>query len=279
MLHLDIDGMRVLIDPVFGAAAPRLFSGMMARNSLSPVSREELPIPDVILISHDHYDHLEKDTVQYFAGKNVRFLVPLGVGKHLEKWGVSTEQFQEFDWWQGTEIGSVTFTATPANHSSGRGILDQRKTLWASWVIKGKKQNIYYSGDSAYGEHFRQIGDKFGPFDLTFIEAASDGYPVAGWGHMQARENLQAHRDLQGKVLIPVHWSAYDLFIHYWNDPVIDIYQGARLQGIEVKTPMIGEPFSLPVQLASPLWWQTEKSRHTVVADAESYMLADRSYL
>ena len=137
MLSFEIDGLRVLIDPVFGAAAPQLFSGMMERASLSPVDRDELPLPDVIVISHDHYDHLEEDTVKYFAKKNVRFLVPLGVGKHLESWGVQAEQFEEFDWWQSTDIQGVEFTATPANHSSGRGILDQRSTLWASWVIKG----------------------------------------------------------------------------------------------------------------------------------------------
>ncbi|MGF1757609.1 MBL fold metallo-hydrolase [Photobacterium sagamiensis] len=259
-LFVEVDQTRVLIDPVFEYAAPTMFARLFQRNVAAPVSREDLPTPDVIVISHDHYDHLEESTARFYADKNVMFFVPLGVGRHLEAWGVSPKNIQEFDWWESRKINTVTITAAPANHNSGRGVLDTNKTLWASWAIQAEAGSVFYSGDSAYGEHFQQIGERLGPFDMSFIEVAANvkegsGYPVEGWGHMQAAHTMQAHLDVRAEKLFPVHWSTYELFLHRWDEPVNDLIEEANSYNVELVTPKVGESldFSQPVRTA--YWW------------------------
>ncbi|MCW8328788.1 MBL fold metallo-hydrolase [Photobacterium sp. SDRW27] len=262
-LFVEVDKTRLLIDPVFEYAAPSLFSRWFERNVDAPVNRIELPVPDVILISHDHYDHLEESTARYYADKDVQFFVPLGVGSHLEKWGVKPSNIQEFDWWESQQVNSVTITSAPANHNSGRGLFDSNKTLWSSWAIQANAGSVFYSGDSAYGEHFKQIGERLGPFDVSFIEVAANvkngkGYPVEGWGHMQAAHTMQAHLDVRAEKLFPVHWSTYELFLHRWDEPVNDLIAEAEQYQADLVTPLVGESLDFSQPIKTAYWWQDQ---------------------
>ncbi|MDN3612460.1 MBL fold metallo-hydrolase [Vibrio ostreicida] len=272
-LFIDIDQTRLLIDPVFEYASPWIAKRLFSRNVNVPVAREALPVPDAILISHDHYDHLEESTIRYYAEKNVQFLVPLAVGRHLEKWGVSSHNIQEFDWWESTSVNGVTLTATPANHNSGRTGYDSNATLWASWAIQGQSGSLFYSGDSAYDTHFKDIGERLGPFDMAFIEVAANvkqgkGFPVENWGHMQARHTLQAFKDLGAEKLFPVHWSTFELFAHKWDEPMTDLIAEANANktSVALVTPMIGETLNLASEIKTTYWWQ--KSEDTFAQSA-----------
>ncbi len=261
-LFIELDRTRILIDPVFDYAAPRLAKRWFARNVPAPIARNQLPIPDVIVISHDHYDHLEERSVRFYAQHNVRFLVPLAVGRHLEKWGVAPQNIQEFDWWEQATLNGVSFTATPANHNSGRTGFDSNQTLWCSWVIRGQHGALFYSGDSAYDRHFAQIGERLGPFDIAFIEAAADlkngqGFPVENWGHMQANHTLAAFHDLQARALFPVHWSTFELFLHQWDEPIEDLIAGAKRANVPLLVPMIGETFEPRRNPVFRTWWRS----------------------
>ncbi|AJR06760.1 MBL fold metallo-hydrolase [Photobacterium gaetbulicola] len=278
-LFLEADGVRILIDPVFDHASPSAFARMFSRNVDAPVSREDLPLPDVILISHDHYDHLEEATARFYADKNVRFFVPLGVGRHLEKWGVKPGNIEEFDWWESVAVGTVRITSAPANHNSGRGLFDSNTTLWSSWAIQAEAGSVFYSGDSAYGEHFKQIGERLGPFDMTFIEVAANvkdgkGYPVEGWGHMQAAHTMQAHLDVGGDKLFPVHWSTYELFLHQWDEPVNDLIAEAQVHDVELVTPLVGQSLDLSLPVQTAYWWQDSEQWQT---DSDMAQLAYRA--
>ncbi|MGR5149423.1 MBL fold metallo-hydrolase [Photobacterium alginatilyticum] len=260
-LFVEVDNTRLLIDPVFDYAAPSFFARWFERNVDAPVSREDLPVPDVILISHDHYDHLEENTARYYANTDVKFFVPLGVGRHLEKWGVKAANIHEFDWWESQQFNSVTITSAPANHNSGRGLFDSNKTLWSSWAIQANAGSVFYSGDSAYGEHFKEIGERLGPFDLSFIEVAANvkngkGYPVEGWSHMQAAHTMQAHLDVRAEKLFPVHWSTYELFLHRWDEPVNDLIAEAEVHNAELVTPLVGESLDFSQPVRTTYWWQ-----------------------
>ncbi|KOO13966.1 beta-lactamase [Vibrio xuii] len=262
-LFIDIDQTRVLIDPVFEYASPWVAKKLFSRNVEAPVTREQLPMPDVIVISHDHYDHLEESTIRYYAKSNVKFFVPLAVGKHLEAWGVSPNQITEFDWWESATVNGVELIATPANHNSGRTGFDSNSTLWASWVVKGRNGSFFYSGDTAYDSHFKQIGDQYGPFDLAFIEVAANvkegkGFPVENWGHMQAKHTMQAFKDLNAENLFPVHWSTYELFAHKWDEPMTDLIAEAEISGANLVTPMVGETLAITDGLRTSYWWQEQ---------------------
>ncbi|CAM4262315.1 MBL fold metallo-hydrolase [Vibrio neonatus] len=272
-LFIEVDKQRILIDPVFEYAAPRFSSRLFKRNVAAPVSKEALSLPDVILISHNHYDHLEESTVRYYASKNVMFYVPLGVGRYLEKWGINPDSIQEFDWWEEQVLNGVQIMATPANHNSARGLFDGNKTLWASWVIKAESGSVFYSGDTAYGAHFKAIGDKLGPFDLTFMEVAANvkggkRFPVEAWGHMQASHTMQAHLDVQGDKLFPVHWSTYELFMHQWDEPVNDLIGEAQKTSIELVTPFIGQSVDFSKPISSHYWWQESSKVQNEIDDS-----------
>ncbi len=260
-LFVELDGKRILIDPVFDYAAPRLAKRWFKRNVPAPIQRSQLPLPDVIVISHDHYDHLEESTIRYFAQHKVRFLVPLAVGRHLEKWGVAEQNIQELDWWESYTLGGIHFTATPANHNSGRSGFDSNQTLWCSWAIRGQNGALFYSGDSAYDSHFSQIGAQLGPFDIAFIEVAANvksqaGYPVENWGHMQAKHTLQAFNDLNAQALFPVHWSTFELFTHKWDEPIEDLIAGAKQAEVALVVPMIGETIEPRLSPVFRTWWR-----------------------
>ncbi|MCG9611363.1 MBL fold metallo-hydrolase [Vibrio harveyi] len=263
-LMIETDGVRILTDPVFDYASPLIAKAWFERNIPNTSVRDSLQTPDVILISHDHYDHLEASTIRYYSDRSVTFYVPLGVGKHLIRWGVRPDNVVEFDWWENVQYANVELICTPANHNSGRTYLDKNTTLWASWVVKGQQETLYFSGDTAYDNHFVQIAQRCGPIDIACLEVAADvkgnqGYPVENWGHMQAHHTVQAFKDLQAKKLLPVHWATYELFTHKWDEPIEDLIAHCQVDHIELLTPMAGESFYVAQQYKNNAWWQVEK--------------------
>lgn len=251
---LRLDDRTILVDPVFGDYAGPV--PLFGRRFQAPLqSPADLPEPDVIVISHDHYDHLEMETMQHYADRNVQFVVPLGVGAHLEGWGVPASSITELDWWQDHDISGIRFTCTPARHFSGRRGMEGNDTLWASWAIRGQHQNIFYSGDSGYGPHYKEIGDRLGPFDLTFLE---NGQYNVQWKsiHQMPEEAVQAHLDLRGDAMVPVHWGMYELSFHDWYEPIVRVRRSATERDVHLLSPRPGQ-LARPEdpRLQTP-WWE-----------------------
>jgi L-ascorbate metabolism protein UlaG (beta-lactamase superfamily) len=194
-------------------------------------------------------------TVKYFAKLDISFLVPLGVGAHLEGWGVSPKNITELDWWEHKKIENIDIYFTPSQHFSGRGLNNRNQTLWGSWCFIGSKHKVFYSGDGGYGSHFKEIGNKLGPFDLTLIEngAYNDRWPQV---HMLPEEGVMAHIDLGGKYMFPVHWGAYDLAFHNWDEPAKRVTKKAEEMQINLLTPMMGEVCSPKNARPQFKWWE-----------------------
>lgn len=252
---IEIDGKRLLLDPMMGEiASPLRFIGP-ERFSELPVSVEALPQLNAILISHDHYDHLDYRSIQKLAEKTRHFYVALGVGAHLERWGVPAEKITEMDWWQEASFQGLTFVSTPSRHFSGRGLTDRMQTLWTSWVIMGAEDRIFFSGDSGYFYGFKEIGQKYGPFDITLMEC---GQYNELWKniHMMPEQTVQAHLDLKGKLLMPIHWGTFTLAMHSWTDPIERAMQKAKELDVPVTTPRIGEPVILNQKVPTEEWWR-----------------------
>jgi L-ascorbate metabolism protein UlaG (beta-lactamase superfamily) len=251
---VEIDGARILTDPVFSTyAGPTSITGQR-RFFPPPLPLHELPEIDVVLISHDHYDHLDYPTIRQLATTRATFVCPLGVGAHLESWGIEPDRVVELDWWERQRVCNLTFVATPARHFSGRGVLDLARTLWASWAILGSEHRVFFSGDTAMFPGFRDIGAKFGPFDATLIEAG--GYS-RHWTdvHLGPEQAVEAHRMLRGKVMLPVHWGLFDLAMHGWTEPMERVLAAARERSVRVATPRLGESFEPGTALPSERWW------------------------
>ncbi|WNJ17061.1 MBL fold metallo-hydrolase [Pontibacter sp. G13] len=252
---LEMEGKHILIDPMFGAvAAPVSFFGRRFKYQ-EPIDIDALPHIDAVIISHDHYDHLDYPTISKIKEKVGHFYTPLGVGSHLKSWEVPADHITELDWWQSAQLDSLTFTATPSRHFSGRGFGDRSKTQWASWVIKGQNNNIYFSGDGGYGPHFKEIGEKLGPFDFTMMEC---GQYNEKWAqiHMMPEETAQAHLDVQGKAMMPIHWGAFQLASHSWTDPVERVQKASEANGIDFVSPRIGQRFEIHESLPHTRWWE-----------------------
>jgi L-ascorbate metabolism protein UlaG (beta-lactamase superfamily) len=253
-LLLEIDGRRVLVDPVWGErTSPLTFVGPR-RFYAPPLPLAELPAVDVVVISHDHYDHLDTPTIRALAARGARFAVPLGVGAHLQAWGVAATRIAELDWWDTTHVAGLTLTATPARHFSGRGLDDAGRTLWAGWVVAGPRHRVYYSGDTALDDAMVDIGARLGPFDLTMIEV---GAYDALWPdvHLGPEQAVRAHQLVRGGVLLPVHWGLFDLALHGWTEPIERVLVAARAAGVPVATPRPGDRVE-PASLAAPVrWW------------------------
>ena len=252
---LKVYGEYLLIDPVFSLrASPFTFVGPK-RFQAPPISIEELPTIDKVIISHNHYDHLDKASIKQLITKTRQFLVPLGIDADLQTWGVDKAKIKAFDWWQEHQTDKALLAFTPSRHYSGRGFKDRNLTLWGSWVIKTTNENLYFSGDSGYFEGFKEIGDKYGPFDLTMIETGAYNKDWPGV-HMFPEESVQAHLDLQGKVMMPIHNSTFDLSIHPWYEPLERVTVIAEQLHVSLMTPTIGQIVTITenAQCNNP-WW------------------------
>jgi L-ascorbate metabolism protein UlaG (beta-lactamase superfamily) len=252
---VEIDGHRLLTDPVWSErVSPSTLVGPR-RFHPPPLPIEELPHVDVVLISHDHFDHLDMSTVQALAARGSRFAVPLGVGAHLEAWSIPAAQISELDWGESVRVGALELVATPARHYSGRNPLRRDGTLWSSWVVKGPRHRMFFSGDSGYFDGFRAIGAAHGPFDLTLIKI---GACDRTWQdiHMSPEEAVRAHVDLGGRLLLPVHWGTFNLAFHAWNAPAEEAVAAAIARGVNIAVPRPGERVepSAPPRLET--WWR-----------------------
>ncbi len=250
------ENLNILTDPVFNRASPYNFVGPKCFKYENKLELKDLPELDYILISHDHYDHLDHKTVKILNDKTKKFLVPTGVKSHLTKWGIPKYKIEEFNWWEEKVIDEKNmFAYTPARHFSGRKFTDQFKTLWGSWVIKINNKKIFFSGDSGYCKQFKKIGEKYGPFDLTMIEngAYSKYWPDI---HMQPEETLQAHIDLKGKKIMPIHWGKFDLSYHPWTEPIERLSKLVNEQNQNLITPKIFETFTLEKHKKFENWWE-----------------------
>lgn len=255
---VEIDGARILFDPVWARrASPSTLVGPR-RFHEPPLPLAELPPLDAILASHDHYDHLDRGVIRALARDSTqtraRFVVPLGVGAHLEKWGVAPGRITELDWWEATTVGPLDITATPARHFSGRGLADRDHTLWASFAVAGPAHRVFHSGDTGPLAGFTDIGTRLGPFDLTLVKigAYGDGWPDI---HLTPEQAVDAHAKLRGRALLPIHWGTFNLAFHAWDEPVERVLVAAA-RGTRLVLPRPGESVEPGADTTFVPWWR-----------------------
>jgi len=253
---VEMEGLTIFIDPMLGdVPAPSPFLGTKRFQKELPISIDSLPKIDIVLISHDHYDHLDYGSIVKLKDKVAEFYVPLGIKAHLTLWGVEASKITEFDWWESIRFNKVEFVSTPARHFSGRGVTNRNSTLWCSWVLKSENSNIFFSGDSGYGKHFKEIGEKYGPFDFAMVEC---GQYNEQWSqiHMTPEETIQASIDVKSSLTMPIHWGSFKLALHSWDDPIIRVSAQAKVLNVKITTPKIGEAIVLSEEnYPSEKWW------------------------
>ena len=257
VILLRLNAKTILIDPMLGDNASPIApfkTKRFSENTLDLI--DDFPEIDLLIMTHDHYDHLDLASIEKLQSKVGVYFVGLGVGRHLEAWGIDPNKITEFDWWDEQNFEDIKITYTPTRHASGRGINDQSQCLWGGWVFKTEKQNIYFSGDGGYGDHFKDIGKKLGPFDFGFIEC---GQYNENWHqiHMYPEESVQAAFDAGVKKALPIHWCGFALAQHHWKDPIQRFYKESKAKNLEISTPNIGEI----INYNSPTlpWWEAFK--------------------
>ena len=259
-VYLEVDGVRILTDPVWGERASPLMGLGPKRFSAPLIALEDLPVPQAVVISHDHYDHLDRVTIRRIRHWETRFIVPLGVGARLVAWGVPQARITELDWWAATRVNELEVTCTPARHASGRWLFDKDRTLWGGFAFTGPRHRVYFSGDTGMFAGFQEIGDRLGPFDLTMIEAGAYDRAWPDW-HLGPEQAVRAHVLVRGGTMLPLHWGLFDLAAHGWTEPIERVLAAARTAGTSVCTPRPGESFEPGLPGFSPWWpalpWKT----------------------
>ncbi len=252
---IEVDGHRFLADPVWGERTSPIPWLGPKRFYAPPLALEALPEVDAVLISHDHYDHLDRPTIEALAPRGMTFVVPLGVGAHLEGWGVSPEQLIELDWWDTHRFGDVELTMTPSRHASGRQVFDQNRTLWASYALVGPEHRVFFSGDTGLFPGLREIGERLGPFDLTMFEVGAYDPAWPDW-HLGPEQAVQAHRLVRGRHLLPIHWGLFNLAYHGWTEPIERTLAAAQAQNVSVLAPPPGRTLQLASEVPeTERWW------------------------
>jgi L-ascorbate metabolism protein UlaG (beta-lactamase superfamily) len=252
---LELDGRRVLTDPVFAERiSPVSFAGPRRFHPV-PAALDELPPLDAVLVSHDHFDHLCRPTMTALARRGVPLVTALGVGAHLETFGVDPERITELDWHESAEVGGLRFTATPAQHFSGRGLLGRNTTLWASWVIESSRKKVFFSGDTGLTDELATIGKAHGPFDLIMLEVGAF-HPAWGTIHLGPENALAAFAMLGGGTLLPVHWGTFNLALHDWDEPAETLFTLAAAQRARIVTPRLGASVEPEHAEAPEPWWR-----------------------
>lgn len=251
-VYVEMAGVRILTDPVWGPRASPFSWAGPARWYAPPISLTDLPRPHVVVISHDHYDHLDRRTIQAMKTWNLRFVVPLGVGARLIDWGIPESRITELDWWESTTQGGLEITCTPARHASGRTLFDKDKTLWGGYAFRNAHHRVYFSGDTGMFPGLAEIGHRLGPFDFTLIEAGAYGAAWPDW-HLGPEQAVRAHEMVQGRVMMPIHWGLFDLAAHGWTEPVERVLAAGT--GLRIAVPRPGESFEPTEALPQARWW------------------------
>ena len=252
---MSIDNKTILVDPTFSPSAAPV-SWAVKRFQPPAIDIESLPKIDAIIISHDHYDHLDMDTIKHFIATEATFFVPLGVGAHLIRWGVPASRITELDWWQSTRLDGLEFICMPAQHFSGRiGLFHNQTSLWASWMVKSSASSVYFSGDSGYADHYRLIGERYGPFDLVFMDAGQYN-PRWRQVHNLPDEAVQAFEDLRGKAMVPTGWGMFTLALHDWFEPAVLVDRMGAERGLDVIIPRLGALVDMSARRPPDRWWE-----------------------
>ena len=251
---LELEGKRFLTDPHWGPrSSPFRWLGPK-RWYESPLPLAEVPSIDAVLISHDHYDHLDHTTLRRISTWDTRFIVPLGVGGHLRRWGVPPERITEVDWWDEVEVDGIRIAAVPARHASGRRLTTRDRTLWAGYALIGAQHRVYFSGDTGLFDAMATIGARYGPFDLTMIEVGQYNRAWPDW-HLGPEQAVLAHLMVRGNTLLPIHWGLFRLAPHGWTEPIERVLVRAADVGVDVATPRPGQSIEVDPQTPTPQWW------------------------
>lgn len=254
---IEIDGTNLLLDPIWGdRPSPFTWAGPM-RWYPPPVALDDLPEIDAVVISHDHYDHLDYPTLVQMKDWDSKFVVPLGVGAHLEYWGIPADRIVELDWWDTAKINTIELACLPSRHASGRFVNDYMHTLWAGYGFIGPKHRVYYSGDTGPFPAMKEIGEKYGPFDVTMIEVGAYHRTWPDW-HIGPEQAVKAHHLVGGKVFLPVHWGMWDLALHGWTEPAERVVAEAKKQGTTLAMPRPGESVEPANLKPFEKWWPDE---------------------
>jgi L-ascorbate metabolism protein UlaG (beta-lactamase superfamily) len=251
---IEIDGRRVLTDPVWSERASPIPWVGPSRWYPPPIALADLPELDAVIISHDHYDHLDYRTIRALRARDTTFVVPLGIGAHLAYWGVPEAHIVELDWWQHTTVRGLEIVSTPARHASGRMLIDNDATLWSSYALLGPNHRVFFSGDTGLFAALQQIGERFGPFDLTLIEVGQYHRSWPDW-HIGPEQAVIAHGLLRGRTLLPMHWGLFTLAYHGWTEPVERVLAAAHPHAVNVLLPRPGQSIEPDGPHATSRWW------------------------
>jgi L-ascorbate metabolism protein UlaG (beta-lactamase superfamily) len=256
-LLIEIDGYRVLTDPVWGPrASPSRLAGPK-RFQPVPVALRALPPLDLVVVSHDHYDHLDFPTIRELRKSSVPFVTSLGVGAHLEAWGIEPQRIQELDWWESYTLpgSELSVTAAPSQHFSGRLFKSRNTTLWSSLMIRTPRHRVFFSGDTGLTSEYQTIRERLGPFDLVMLEVGAF-HPSWGDMHLGPENALRAHALIGGGPFLPIHWGTFSLAMHAWDQPAEVLFEQGAKSGVQLLMPRLGEPLEPAHGFSVQPWWR-----------------------